>query len=206
MPLNSWDGPVLKNCVFLRKTNELIDCLNGAHSDQHKRKRNSNLAPYYNTNDPRLKVMDDYLNYIHEWKKEVNNLPGFTKEQKAAMLLSPQSQRGIEMTIRGFKGALSFLFSEGVQTKFVMARVFCQDILEQYFSQQRGACGGNRNPDKLKFMENMNALHLQRHIGIKKRKGNTTDTEDRILDCTPLPKRPKTARSSLFEKYASQEP
>lgn len=145
--------------------------------------------------------MDDYLQYIHDWKKEVNSLPGYTKEQKAAMLLSPQTQRGIEMTIRGFKGALSFLFS--VNTKFVMARVFCQDILEQYFSQQRGACGGNRNPDKLKFMENMNALHIQSHIGIKKRKGNTT-AEDVQLNCAPLPKKPKPSRSSLLEKFATQ--
>ena len=77
--------------VFLRKTNELIDCLNGAHSDQHKRTRKDNLAPYRSSDDPRIVITDKYLDYLKEWKEEVSALPGYSKEQKATMLLSPQT-------------------------------------------------------------------------------------------------------------------
>lgn len=155
--------------------------------------------------DERFKKLEDYLTYLREWKEEVAALSGYTPEEKAAMLLSPQTLRGIEMTVRGFKGALDFLLSPEVGTKFIMARVFCQDNLEQYFSQQRAACGGSNNPDKLRFMHNMNNKHIHGQLGIKKRKGNTEDIDGRELPCTPLRKRSKIARKCLVTDFGVDE-
>ena len=99
------------------------------------------------------------------------------KEERAAMLLS-----GIEMTIRVFVGVAHYLLKSpkdgGAGVRFLMAGAFSQDGLEQYFSQQRRACGGSRNPTMDQFLRNQNKLHLLRGLKIKRIGANTEGAEE----------------------------
>lgn len=83
-----------------------------------------------------------------------------------------------------------------------MAGVFSQDNLEMYFSKQRAACGGNRNPNEDKYLRNVASLHLQRNLKMQLSKGNVSElsstSEDGIIDIEPLPKRQKTAKRQLI--------
>jgi len=114
------------------------------------------------------------------------------------MLLSPQTRKGIEITIRGFIGAVKYLLSVGV--KYVMAAIFNQDRIEQNFGKQRAACGGGRNPTVHQYMHNQNSIYLQRKLRLKRKGANTEadDDEESKLDDTPLPKRPKTSARRLI--------
>lgn len=75
------------------------------------------------------------------WEDEVDNSKVKANE-KEKMLLSRQTLEGIYITVNGFIGAVKYMLSIGA--KFINARVFCQDPLEQYFSKQRAA-GGAQN-------------------------------------------------------------
>lgn len=188
----------VKSCHFLEKVNEFFDCLNGRHSRQWIKTKNKNLAPYRSDNDPRFKTLEDFLVYLDTWKKEVHSIPNLTKEEKAAMLLSPQTLKGIEITVRGFIGVTKFLLNTA-KTKFIMAGVFNQDPLEQYFSKHRAALGGSRNPTYYDFQRNQVALHIFRGLRFKRARGNTDDSSAHhfttTIDVAPLPKRKKVCRS-----------
>ena len=41
---------------------------------------------------------EEFLPYLEEWEKSVNNRPGFTKSQKKRMLLSPETLLGLKIT------------------------------------------------------------------------------------------------------------
>lgn len=43
-------------------------------------------------------LRDEFLVYLDEWEKSVNDRPGFSKEEKNLMLLSPATRLGIKMT------------------------------------------------------------------------------------------------------------
>lgn len=98
------------------------------------------------------------------------------------MQLSHQTLVGIEMTVRGFTAAAKYLLTPveegGAGTKFLMAGAFSQDALEQYFSKQRAACGGNRNPTEAMYLRNVGSLHLQRNMKLKRTRGNVTEEQD----------------------------
>lgn len=89
--------------------------LNGKHSDQHVKDRKPNLAPYTSLQDDRIRKLLDVLVYLDEWEQEAESSTN-QKQEKSAMMLSPQTRVGIEMTVRGFIGALTYLLkpvSEG---------------------------------------------------------------------------------------------
>lgn len=174
----------------MQKFNELVDNLNGAYPLEHKKKNNSRLAPYSSQSDERFTELQSFLKYLKDWEQEVKLLPNYSREDKAAMLLSRQTLVGLEMTINSFIMCTKFLLSVG--TKFIMARVFQQDDLEHYFSMQRGAVGGSRNPDQNEFRRNEQHLFIQRTLKMKRKKGNTQSQEGhQELDEAPLAKRPR---------------
>ena len=176
--------------IFIRNVNKFFDCLNGAHSTQHIRTRNPNLAPYTNVNDSRFGWLETFLKYLEDWENEVKSKFPTAKEQEKR-LLSRQTREGIEISIRGFTGATRFLLREGAD--FVNARTFSQDHLEQHFSLQRGGGGGSTNPNVSQFLSRQVSLSIQRDLGIKKR-GNVTDTDKTVdLSDEPLAKRPRKA-------------
>jgi len=148
----NWPG-TSETVNFIKKVNDMFDMLNGASSDQGTRQANPNLDSYTDVNDERFKKLQEFLDYLDEWKTEVENKRGFSKGEKAKMMLSQQSLDGIEMTVRAFTGATRFLLGEGVA--FVNARIFCQDPLERYYGKQRQSGGGSRNPTAAQFLRMM---------------------------------------------------
>lgn len=180
------------NCVFLGVINEFFDLCNGSHSMQAAHTRNPLLAPYCSKDDSRFKLFDKIISYFEEWKQEANG--------KKTMLPSEQTLTGIEMTCRSMQGAIPFLLGEG--QKFVMSRIFCQDPLEQHFSRQRAALGGNRNPTVDQFIHNERNLHVLGNIRFNRKRANTEDiSKISAAECTPLPKRPKASRRILMESF-----
>ena len=90
---------------------------------------------------------------------------------------------------------MKFLLSEG--TKFINARVFCQDPIEQFFGKQRGRGGGSTNPNVKKFFENTRTIHLKGNLGLRKYRGNAQEVidEEEGISYEPLPKRRRERKS-----------
>ncbi|XP_034236287.1 uncharacterized protein LOC117642320 [Thrips palmi] len=193
---------------FIRYVNKFFDCLNGAYSYEDKRTRNKNLAPYTSAWDPRFdwlgvphpqhpnpiedEVLDvPFLKYLEDWSDEVQALR-IDPKKKEKMLLAHQTLYGIEMSIRGIAGSIRYLFENLKEPpKFILARVFSQDPLEQHFSEQRGACGGSRNPNAAQFASKMAASAIERDLGVKHRRSNSAEVTQKGMEITnePLPKR-----------------
>ena len=215
LDIEQQNSPSTKETVrFIRYFNKFFDCLNGAHSAQHIRTRNSNLAPYTNENDPRFEwLTDDFLKYLKDWEDQVeaerealklelarygaSSTEGkalkFAISQLDKKFLSRQTRQGLELSIRGFIAAVKFLLREGAD--FVNARTFSQDHLEQYFSLQRAGGGGSTNPNVSQFLSKQVSLSIQRDLGVK-RKGNVSEVGEMAdISDAPLPKRARKGNS-----------
>ena len=108
---------------FAEMMDKFFDCVNVHNYTQgyHKRKAFQNL--YRSLSDPRLKVYthhvlcypnrkcmhfllqwleDDFLGYLDQWEKSVKVRQGFSKKEKARMLLSPATMLGLRMTSKAY--------------------------------------------------------------------------------------------------------
>jgi len=190
-----WPGTT-ETIKFIRYCNRFFDCLNGAHSIQSKRKRNSDLAPYtvenieYELMEGRFKFLRGFIDYLAEWRDQIDFLP-LHSSVKSRMYLPMQTMIGIEMTIRGIEAATVY-FLDPLKGKgtFLNARIFSQDPLEHHFGDQRAGCGGSRNPNVAKFQQKQVATALQRGISVKKRKSNSAEEGSGLqLTTDPVPKK-----------------
>jgi hypothetical protein len=76
-------GEADKLAKFIEMVNDLFDMANTRSSTEHVHKRNSNMKPYTDPNDQRLTwVTDVFLPYLDQWKTNVANRPGFTKDHQ----------------------------------------------------------------------------------------------------------------------------
>ena len=207
---------------FIRRVNDWFDCLNGAFSLHGVKTKNPNLNPYRLPDDPRFEDLMGFLQYLADWKEAVYSLDALahnltesfadplndsyepvpenerednvepSEENKAAKKLLPaQTLDGIEITTMAFIECTKFLLEEG--TKYVNARVFSQDHLEQHFSKQRMRGGGSSNPNYGRFLQNNKNIHLQGQLGVKRKKGNTEDLSGGMqITSQPLPKRKRS--------------
>ncbi|XP_034245722.1 uncharacterized protein LOC117647860 [Thrips palmi] len=201
-------------CVFLNSWSRMKVALaarvlsQSVHSAEAIKTKKDDLAPYTSPNDHRFEKLMKFLEYLQEWEKEACAAEP-SKEKRATMLLSLQTRVGIEITIRGFIGAAKYLLTPvsegGAGCKFIMAGVFNQDGLEQYFSKQRGLCGSNRNPTADQFLRNQNKLHLLQGLRTKRKGSNTEASEDPTLSTAPLPKRRKTSRPLIYPIREEEE-
>lgn len=110
--------------------------------------------------------------------------------------LSRQVFEGMEVTIRGFVGAVRWLLDEdNPRAQFVMARAFSQDPLEQHFSQQRGNLGGSTNPNVQRFLRSQVSIAMQGQLRTRRRKANVEDDlTPSAVSCAPVPKRRKRSK------------
>ena len=186
----NWPG-TSATVEFILKTNDFFDCLNGAHSEAANRTANPRLASYRSVDDFRFQELKDYEKYIRDWEEEVKSLENVSDQEKAKMTLSKQTIEGIYMTVNGFAGAVKYLLSIGA--KYVNARVFCQDPLEQYFSKQRASGGGRNSVTVDSFMSAEMKISTHRDLNVGRRSGNTSGTLAPLeVDDEPLTKRKKT--------------
>ncbi|KAK3924773.1 DNA transposase [Frankliniella fusca] len=197
--LEDQEWPETKETVkFIRNCNKFFDCLNGAFSTQGKRKRNNDLDPYTAETvkeDQRFVWLDSFIDYLHDWKKQVDGKP-IPATSKEKMMLPIQTMLGVEMSIKGIQGATTyFLDPEKGNGKFLNARVFSQDPLEQHFGVQRCGRGGSRNPNVSQFEQKQVAVALHREIGVRKRKANSSEAEVGLqLSNDPVPRLKRTRK------------
>ena len=126
--------------------NYFFDYLNTRSYDEAHEKRNANLAPYTDKDDP----LDDFLAYLSDWKECVRTRPGnFTQAQRAKMFLTHQTYKGLVMIVRSFKEVCRYLFDNGV--KSILSNHFCQDPLEAHFGRHCGLGRRSENTNIFSF-------------------------------------------------------
>lgn len=192
----NWEG-VGETVKFIELCDKFFDVLNGAHSSQAGRQRKPDLAASTFVSDSRFDWLENvFLKYLKDWELQVDSMP-IDEADKEKKMLSRQTLVGVEITIRGFIAATKyFLEPEKGNGKFLMARVYSQDPLEQEFSKQRAGGGGNRNPNAKAFQSKMVVLGVHRDIGMKSKRGNVTneDGSGMTFSAEPVPKKPRTSK------------
>uniref|UniRef100_A0A1X7U031 Transposable element P transposase n=1 Tax=Amphimedon queenslandica TaxID=400682 RepID=A0A1X7U031_AMPQE len=162
---NTYYGNILR--YFKKQMNDkFFDCLNTRHLEEGKRKRKPDLDPYRSVNDRRFKwLVEDFLGYLDEWKKSVEEREGFSIDDKKRTMLSQETLDGIQMTIYGFVEMAQFLISQK-EGLYLLSERFNQDPLESFFGQQRARGGRCDNPNVKTFMYNTQAIRVQRTLAI----------------------------------------
>ena len=103
---------------------------------EHERKRNALLAPYRSTTDSRFDWLENvFLKYLADCLSSTQTRAGsFTPDQRAKMLLSIQTYKGLQITVKSVVQLTKFLLGEGFEG--VLTERFCQDDVEEYFGYQ----------------------------------------------------------------------
>lgn len=122
----------------------------------------------------------EFLGYLKQWEESVSKRQGFSKKQKATMMLSLETITGLRMTgdiieftiivlhyyyyfisAHSFLGLVQHVFSvPGVKENKIalLSRNLCQDPLENFFGCQRQRGGTSDNPNASEFQSNTQAL------------------------------------------------
>jgi len=83
--------------------------------------------------------------------------------------------------------------------KYLLSERFCQDPLEEFFSQQRAQGRRNDNPTASEFKKTTVSIRIQASTATDPLHGNCRGRkrarEKVIIDDTPLPKRKRKTRS-----------
>ena len=136
---------------FCHMINNLFGCLNVRSTTEAVKNWNNFLQPYSNVDDQRLQWFGNtFLNYLNEWKEYIEaRRRNFTKTENSQMFISWQIYEGFQITCKSISECVSFLLSERME--FILTERFCQDPLEEYFSNQRKIGGRSENPDIFQF-------------------------------------------------------
>lgn len=176
---------------FIRTFNKFFDCLNVRNLLEGKNKRNPDLNPYRNVNDPRLAwLRNDFMEYIKELERCVETREvELTAAQRAAMQVSHQTKTGLEISVLSITRCVEIMLKEGAE--FVLTHNFNQDPLEQYFGHLRHKGGANQNPTVYDVRNTMTQLLAIRSQALTPKGGNITrDKENQpIIDNHKLPRR-----------------
>jgi len=191
---------------FILLVNDWFDCMNGKYKGQDIVERNPNLAIYNDENDKRFDFLFSFLQYLDEWKAEVEatNIP---KEEKQKRILSHQTLDGIERTTHGFVATLKYTLGKRrtIEVKkkdqtvhmkegYILGRTLQQDEEEHYFSRQRGMGGGNVHPSVPQFLQHQTVMEAHGNLGMKRARGNTEGVARTIDVDAPVEKRKKVNR------------
>ncbi|KAK3917351.1 Transposable element P transposase [Frankliniella fusca] len=198
-----WPGTA-QTVIFIKKTNDFFDNINGAHTQHGKRTANERLSPFtMESRDKKFEELQDYVKYLKDWKNEIDAIPGLTKKIREKMCISHQTMEGIEITVNSIIGVVKFMHSIGA--KYLNARTLNQDPLEQYFGKQRASHGGKHNPNVPEFLNADASIGIHRDMNVGKRTGNTeSDVCVMELLSEPLPKRKRTS-DTLSKLYARKK-
>lgn len=172
-------GPECRETAkFILLMDQFFDCLNVRCLTEATQKRKPNLAPYRDVQDTRFDFLEEFLGFLLSWKDSVQRRPGdISQTERNKMFLTPQTFKGLCMTLKAFPEATRFLLNSGVE--FVLSNRFCQDPLEQHFGRQRGLGRRCDNPNLWMFGYNENKLRQQRNLAhIFQPSGNVTRTSE----------------------------
>ena len=139
------------------------------------------------------------------WQNAVEKRDGFSKKEKALMLLSNETREGLRITVHSFVTIVRELLQDPkLKGKYLLSERFSQDPLENFFGRVRQAGERNTNPNVKMMEEATDVLCLQASSALDSVRNNSTlkkrlqfqDDKD-VLDTVPLTKRnPMTAKTS----------
>lgn len=169
-----WGEDRQETAKLILKIDRFFDCLNGRSLDHEeaRKKRKPDLEPYRTVEDNRFAFLDEFLEYLYQWKDSVATRPGqFTKAERSRMFLTHQTFKGLVMTLKSFKEATCYVLNHGVD--FVLSNKFCQDPLEAHFGRHRNLGRRMDNPNLYAFGVNENKIRIQRQMAmVVQPKGN----------------------------------
>ena len=85
-----------------------------------------------------------FFKYFEVWDESVRKREGdFSKSTREKMFISKQTYNGLIISCKSLIGCRKFLLDEGAE--YILSERFCQDILEEYFGNQKKL--KNENPD-----------------------------------------------------------
>ena len=150
--------------------NKFFDICNIRHLKQGLMTRKEDMEPFRSKDDPRLDwLVDEFLEYFHQWKDSIDKRDGFTPKQKEKMFISHQTYEGLIITVKSIVEVVRFCLDNGFE--FVLTERFMQDVLEQYFGLQRSMGRRSDNPNVYAFGYGDNSARTHRSNGVVK--GNT---------------------------------
>ena len=140
-----------------------FDMLDVRSKDESVRKRKDDLKPYESADDSRLTWLEDaFLGYFDAWESTVKKRDGFSKSEKALMLLSSETREGLRITVHSFVTVVrEFLQHPELKGKYLLSERLNQDPLENLFGKVRQAGGRNINPNVKMMEEATDVLRLQ---------------------------------------------
>ncbi|KAK3754384.1 hypothetical protein QZH41_002038 [Actinostola sp. cb2023] len=178
---------------FCEMIDSFFDCLNVRSTTEHERKRKPFLAPYRSVNDERFLWLNQFLEYLDQWKESTENRAGnFTQNAKNRMFISWQTFEGFKITVYSAIEVTKFLLAEGME--YVLTERFCQDPVEEYFGNQRKLGRRSDNPDIKMFGYNDNTIRIQRAVSVQS--GNTRGRKDKRKAWEQITEDPLPSRKS----------
>ena len=140
-----------------------FDMLNMRSKDESVQERKDDLKPYESADDSRLTWLEDaFLGYLDAWESTVKKRDGFSKSEKALMLLSSKTREGLRITVHSFVAVVRELLQHPeLKGKYLLSERFNQDPLENLFGKVRQAGGRNTNPNVKMMEEATDVLRLQ---------------------------------------------
>ncbi len=187
----------LGTAKFCEMMNKFFDCFNVRSINEGHFKRNTNLSPYKEVTDDRLRWLEeDFLGYFSSWKESVQNREGpFDDSARAKMFISWQTHEGLKISVFSLIGLVRFLLENGAN--YVLSNKLCQDAVEEYFGHQRALGRRCDNPTIRDFGYNANKLRIQKYLS-PNTQGNTQgskktkkDTKWKSVTNEPVAKRKK---------------
>ena len=176
---------------YIWHMNKFFDCLNTRNLRESAQKRNPDLREYRCPDDARLTYLtDEFLGYFAEWEASVSAREGFSKGEKARMMLSHQTITGLQISVHSIVELVRFLLAQGAP--FVLTHNFNQDPLEEHFSHCRHKGCANDNPSVADIQNSSAKLRIIGSSALAPVRGNITKRKTTYeVDDTPMAKRPR---------------
>ena len=144
------DPSVVGTAMFCQMINDFFDCCNVRSTTEHEQKRNEWIKPYESADERLVWMKDTFMKYFDAWKESIGQREGtFTPVEREKMFLSHQTYQGFKISVHSHIEAIKFLLSEGF--KHVLSERFMQDVIEDYFGNQRTQRGRSDNPSAEQF-------------------------------------------------------
>ena len=146
------DSPATQTLLLF--IDQFFDMLNVQSKGEAVQKRKDDLKAYKSADDSRLTWLEDaFLGDLDAWENAVKKKDGFSKTEKALMLLSNETCEGLRITVHSFVAIVRELLQDPrLKGEYLLGERFSQDPLENFFGRVRQAGGRSTNPN-VKMME-----------------------------------------------------
>ena len=148
-----------KFCMLM---DTFFDIMNIRNVNSHEYERKPSLKPFTTVDDARFSWLRNvFLQYFEDWRDAIENREGnFSKKAKMKMFITPQTYKGLKISVNSIIEATQFLLQH--QVRYILTERFSQDPLENYFGKQRSSGARKDNPSVKDFGYNDNAIRNQK--------------------------------------------